>query len=267
MRRLALLGCLFVAIILTTGVVSGEEAKTGVISGQMMLKDGGPMTGGIVSLFNETSGPPPDPERYWRVPDHIVKLDNNGRFTAEVVEGHYYIGAIKRKDGLVDSGPPQEGDYLFASQDEKATPKSYVVKAGRSVDIGVISGVAPLKASGKPLKEISAVEGMVADAEGKPVKGALVYAFRTASEVGKPVFISDYKTGADGKYVLRVAGDIKYYLKVREVYGGGPPFAGEAIGGYGEKEPIAISVKKGETLKGINIKITKFPGRGPQKKD
>ena len=266
MRKTALLICLLFSLILTTGVVFAEEAKTGVISGQMMLKDGGPMTGGIVSLFNETSGPPPDPEKYWRVPDHIVKLDNNGRFTAEVVEGHYYIGAIKRKDGIVDSGPPQEGDYLFAVQDDKATQKSYVVKAGRSVDIGVISGVAPFKGPGKH-KDNSSVEGKVVDADGKPVKGALVYAFRTASEVGKPVFISDYKTGAEGKYILRVAGDNKYFLKVREVYGGGPPFAGESIGSYGEKEPIAVSVKKGETLKDINIKITKFPGRGPQKKD
>jgi hypothetical protein len=48
------------------------------------------------------------------------------------------------------------------------------------------------------------------------------------------------------------------------MYGGGPPVAGEIIGNYGEKEPLAVSVQKGDRLTGLTIKVRKFPGRGPQ---
>lgn len=264
-RFFLLISFSLVFFLAAAGSSVAAEAKTGTVSGQLMIKGGGPMGGGIASLFREESGPPPDPVRWWRVPDHIIKMDGSGRFTADVEEGHYYIGAIKRAKGAEGAGPPQEGDYLISSQDEKGVPKSYVVKAGKSIDIGVLALGVPWKAPAKSSAEISAIEGTVLWPDGKPVKGAHVYAFKAASDVGKPVFISDAGTGADGRYFLRVEGGKTYHLKVREVYGGGPPIAGEAMGQYGENDPVPVEVGKGSVLKGINITVMKFPKRGPQK--
>jgi hypothetical protein len=36
------------------------------------------------------------------------------------------------------------------------------------------------------------------------------------------------------------------------------------IGSYGEKEPLNVTVSKGEHRSGLTINVKRFPGRGPQ---
>lgn len=261
MRKL-MSGLLFFISLLIVNIAFSEEVKTGAISGQIILKDGNPMSGGLAIFFNDGTGPPPDSKKYWRVPDYIVKIDENGRFTAELPEGTYYVGAIKRLSGET-VGPPREGDYFVITRDDRQRAKGYVVKAGKSIDTGIISGAEPFKLSSMVQKDVSAVEGTVTYMDGTPVGGAVVSAFRTMTETGKPVF-SSLRTGSDGKYSIRVQSG-SYYLRARSVYGGGPPLKGEVIGAYGEKEPVSVTVKEGEIIKGVDIKVIKFSGRGPKK--
>ena len=112
-------------------------------------------------------------------------------------------------------------------------------------------------------KGITAIEGIILDSEGKPVEGAYVFAFVSPATVGRPLFTSD-PTSKDGRFILRVHDSGTYYLKARSSYGGGPPVPGESIGNYGEKEPVAVTVDKGDRLSGFVIKMRKFAGRGPQ---
>lgn len=243
-------------------VAYAKDVITGTISGQVMLKDGNPMRGGLAVFFNDGTGPPPDSKKYWRVPDHIVKIDENGRFSADLPEGTYYVGAIKRMSGET-IGPPREGDYFVVTRDDRQRAKGFVVKAGKSIDTGIISGAEPFHLSSTVQKDVSAVEGTITYIDGTPVSGAVVSAFRTMTETGKPVF-SSLRTGSDGKYSIRVQSG-SYYLRARSVYGGGPPLKGEVIGAYGEKEPVSVTVKEGEIIKGVDIKVIKFSGRGPKK--
>ncbi|KAF0217380.1 MAG: hypothetical protein FD174_3346 [Geobacteraceae bacterium] len=267
MRRLVSIAVVSLCILAVFGMSHAEDVKVGTVSGQLMIKGGGPMSGGMVFLYNIATGPPPSSDKYWRVPDFVAETDDKGRFSVELLEGKYCLGAIKREAKKL-IGPPIEGDYLFISRDEKGTPREYVIKKGEKLDVGVIAEAVPYKRS--VVKEgITAIEGYVQDADGKPVEGVLVFAFVTPTIVGKPLFVSD-KTAKDGKYILRVHAGGNYYLKTRNVYGGGPPLSGEIVDSYGEQAPVApveVRVKTGEIVKGINLKGVKFPGRGPNTRE
>jgi hypothetical protein len=241
-----------------------EEVKTGSLSGTVMIKDNEPMANGVVFVFNSSSGPPPSSDRYWRVPDEIVKTDTQGRFDTKLANGTYYIGAIQRKSGE-NIGPPQEGDLFLPFYGEGA-PKEHVVANGSAIDVGTITGALPFKKSSLKLKDgVTAIAGKVIGPRGKPVMNAFVFAFQTPAMVGKPLFVSD-RTGKDGKYILRVHQGGDYFLKIRNTYGGGALKAGEIMGSYGQESPVAVRAKTGEIITGINIAGIRFPGQGPSKK-
>jgi len=238
-------------------------AKTGTINGQLLTTGGEPLAGGMVYFFNTTIGPPPNHEKYWRVPDVKKRLDNEGRFSIVLPEGKYYISATKKFTGK-EIGPPREGDYYFISTDENGIPVAYSVKNNEQINLGKIAGALPFKSDTANFgKGISAIEGVVLDKGGNPVSGVFVVAFVSATMSRRPLFISD-PTGKDGSFILRVHDSGAYFLKVRSMYGGGPPVPGEMIGIYGGKQPVAVSVKKGERLTGVTIIMSNFSGRGPR---
>jgi len=257
----AILFFMLVCCIATT--VFAEEGRTGSLSGRVMIKDGLPMANGVVFIFNSSSGPAPSSDKYWRVPDEIVKTDAEGRFVARLADGTYYIGAIQRKSGD-DIGPPKEGDMFLPFHGE-GSPKPHVVANGSATDLGTITGALPFKKSNIKTRDgITAIEGQVVDSRGKPVQNAFVFGFLTPAMVGKPLFISE-RTGKDGKYLLRVHQGGDYFLKIRSTYGGGAMKAGEIMGSYGQEKPLAVKAKTGEILKGIDITGIRFPGQGPKR--
>jgi hypothetical protein len=255
----------FFCIFFLCGAVSAQGIKTGTVSGQLMLKAGGPMSGGQVFFFNDASGPPPSWVKYWRVPDYTTQIDEGGKFSIELPAGKYYLGAIKRISGE-RIGPPADGDYFFASADEKGSPKPYVVKNGEKIELGVVSEAVPFqKRAVIPGAEITAIEGAVFNTEGKTVEGALVSAQLTPLNTGRhPLFTSE-RTGKDGHYILKVHDGGNYYLRVRSMHDKGPPAAGEMIGAYGGKEPRTVVIKKGQIIRGIDITVVQFIGRGAEK--
>ncbi len=112
------------------------------------------------------------------------------------------------------------------------------------------------------------IEGFVIDMLGKPVENAAVSAYMNPAANEKPAFVS-MNTGADGKYVLRVAQGT-YYLKVSSNGQGGPPSPGQIVGFFGERTPPMIDIKERQAIKGVNFKVIlfserrgQFPGPGP----
>ncbi len=247
-------------VVLSFSLISAGVINTGRITGKLMIKDGGAMAGGSAMFFNEKSGPPPSHDKYWRVPDVIAEIGEHGRFSVELPEGNYYMGALMRMGDRKIGGPPLDGDYLFMSRDKEGKQKLHYVKIGETVDLGAISGVVPFKRHDG--KGITAIEGTISDVNGNRIEGAIVFAYVSVTQIGIPMFVSE-RTGKDGKYRLAVAEGGTYYLRVRDIYGGGPPIPGSIIGRYGEKGPVAVEVKTGEVTKGIDIKVIKVPGRGP----
>ena len=252
---------------LLSSISAGSEAetakdkKTGTITGRVIIKGSGPLTGGQVMLYDARTGPPPLPDTYERVPDISRDLDGDGRFKVELPPGIYYLGAVKRLSGE-RMGAPQAGDYVFRSIDEKNRPKEYVIKAGTVLDAGNELEAIPLRPKDTSTEGVTtAIQGIVFDMDGKPVENAVVIAFVTPDLRGRPLFISDM-TGKDGKYSLRVTQGT-YYLRVRNRFTSGPPEPGQIVGYYGEGTPVPVAVKEGEIKKGFDFKVILFPGRGP----
>lgn len=253
------------AILIMTGTLAlAAEIGTGTVHGRAMVKETVPLDNGVVYFFNQTSGPPPSSDSYWRVPDEIVSTDAQGRFTANLVAGSYYLGAIKRLKGDgQEIGPPREGDLFLPLNNEHGLPKLLAVQEGKTIDLGVVSGAAPFKKK-ELSRDLTGIAGKITDQKGKPLEGVMVFAFTTPAMVGKPLFVSE-PTGKDGTYLLKVHQGGTYYLKVRNTYGGGAMKAGDILGSYGQDKPTAVEVATGAIVKGIAIKGIRFPGPGPKK--
>jgi hypothetical protein len=262
MKRLAILtACLF---LIAVALVSAQEVGKGKIVGKLMTQDGKPMSGGSVFFFNDATGPPPSQEKYWRIPDALALIDEEGRFSMELPPGKYYMGAMKRISSEKNIGPPEEGDYFLKGQGSKGKPKAYIVKKGEITDVGTIAEAVPFKREVVRYGDgITSIEGVVRDPDGKPVEGAAVFAYKKQAARGKPLFASD-KTGKDGKYILRVDQGGKYYLRVRDIFGGGPPVGGEIVGKYWQERSMEVSAKTGEATKGFDISI-RVTEKVPQK--
>jgi hypothetical protein len=226
----------------------------------MMIKGGGPMSGGIVVFFKADEGPVPDHDRYFRIPNEVADLDDEGKFRISLPSGRYFMGAIKRKSGEL-VGPPQDGDYFFMSQDTKSNPHAYTIKKDHTLNIGILSKAVPFKRM--IAKDVSGIAGVIRDVNGIPLKGAIVFAYVTGTMTGLPLFTS-YRTGMDGKYLITMDRGGNYYLRVRDIYGGGPPVPGAIMGGYGQEKPTAVTVKTGEITEGIDIKVIRHLEAGPK---
>jgi hypothetical protein len=257
MRKLVLfVPVLIMSIILCSSafaIKGTHEVNTGSVTGQIVVKGQGPMSGGTVFFFDEVSGPPPSATKYWRVPTHAFKVDENGKFKAVLPEGKYYMGASKKLSGE-PLGPPQDGDFFFISQDEKGNPKLHAVRKNEVIDMGIISEAVPFSKKTLVREGITSIEGTILNEKGKPVEGIIVFAFSTPTMVGRPLFVS-YRSDKDGKYLLRLHAGGTYYLKARVNYEGGPPSADQIMGVYRDGQPLTI--KTGETKKGIDIKVTR----------
>jgi len=246
----------FISIILCVSVFAAEVqpgGKTGGVSGQIMIKGNGPLKGGTVFFFDEASGPPPSATKYWRVPTHAFRLDDNGRFDAVLPEGKYYMGASRKLSGEI-LGPPKEGDFFFISEDEKGNPYLHAIVQFKPLELGVISKATPFRRESLATEGVTSLEGIIRNEKGSPVKEMLVFAFSTPTMVGRPLFVSE-RSDKNGKYLLRLSGGGSYYLRARADYGGGPPSTDQIMGVYMSGKPV--SVKTGEAMKGIDIRVSK----------
>jgi len=238
-----------------------QEIKKGTVTGKVLLKDGKPLAWGQIMFFDYLTGPPPVPSKYERTPDISKTLDAEGRFRIEVPEGRYYIGAIKRlsEDRL---GPPQEGDFIFRSLDDRGRPVEYTIQANKVLDVGTFTGA--FQITDKELGErriTTALKGTILNQEWLPVADAVVIAFTEPYLGKKPLFASN-KSDKDGKYILPLT-EGTYYLRVRNSFAAGPPEPGQIVGYYGEGTPVPVSIKDCEVIEGIDFQVVVFHGRGP----
>lgn len=252
-------------MVLSTAVSCGAaEFTKATMTGTFLIEDGRPMSGALLFVYSQSTGPAPSIDKYWRVPDHSKYLNNDGSINTDIPEGIYYIGVVLRQSGTPRIGPPEAGDFFLISLDESGAPKRHQVKKGEHLDLGTIRGARQIK-SHFVEAATTAIEGSIQDAGGKPVEGAMVFAFLTPLVSGKPLFASE-SSSREGKFILALPEGGTYYIKVRDDFGGGPPVAGKLLDGD-KKDPLPkVSVETGEKVQIGILKVKKFPGRGRKNK-
>lgn len=239
-----------------------EDGK-GKISGEWITKEHGPMTGGQVLLFNaeNRSAPGKDSNSVLRPPDFGVKINENGKFSAEVPAGNYYL-IMRKRVNPERAGQTEEGDPWYYARNKNGSPIIFTINPGKETSIGTITEMAPFKKEKLISREgLTGIEGTVSDEQGQPVAGVRVFAYDSPGMQGRPLFASD-KTDEKGKYFINT--DLKgtFYLKVRTHLGGGRPISGEFMGTYvkpGTQDSVVV--EKGKIRKEIDIVVSKFVDR------
>lgn len=255
---------IFLWLFLVLSAASGFAAEgSGTITGKWITKKYGPMTDAQVLLFNVATGPPPAGHRYLRTPNAGTSVGEDGTFLVLVPAGKYYLVMRKRLDPT-SAGPPGEGDLQYYARHKDGKPKEFVVKAGRTTNVGTIAKATPYrkaKEKNADTVNITGIEGTVTDDQGRPMAGIRVFAYETAEMMSMPRYASK-ETGADGKFFLPIAQQGDYYLKARTHYGGGKPEEGELLGVYSPAgAPAPVTVGKGKTSRGIDIQVTGFTSK------
>jgi hypothetical protein len=251
MMKKSFLFILFITFLLAVSLFA-DDVSTGDIEGQVMISGEEPMSKGMVAFFNTKNGPAPDANRYLRIPDTVAVVDAEGKFRTSLPSGRYYISGIKKMSGR-QMGPPQDGDHIFTSKDEKKIPIEYVVEKDKSLSVKIIARTETFRRT--PADGASGISGTISDQNDDPIENAVVYAYKTKGMIGLPAFAS-YRTGKDGKFMVRVDKGGEYYLQVRDPYSGGPPLSGDVVGDFGGYDPTAIIVTTGEITRGIDINLT-----------
>lgn len=239
------------------GQVWAGETPTllGTVSGQLQVP-GLERYCGVVSLWNADQIPMPDPRRYILIPSLAGAVEPDGRFLLRPPPGRYYLGAILRLTPGPPMGPPRVGDRVLMTPDVEGEALVVEVAADATVEVGRQGGGWIYQ--GFSEEAVTGVSGEVVDAAGLPQQGLLVFAFLDPDMSGQPLAVSA-RTGADGRYLLRLPGGGEVYLRVRDNYGGGAPINGGVMGVYGNGVPRAVAVLPGKVLAGIDIPTIVIP--------
>lgn len=246
------------ALVVTTAALAAEpERSTGRIKGTVAAKGG--VSSETVAFFDLLTGPPPDPARYFRIPDEVIFTDPLGSFSVELPVGKYYVAALGRK-GSKRMGPPDEGDFVYLPRDAQGRLNIYVVTAKETTDIGSLDG-AVAYAAPSPREPSTRIEGIITGKDGKPAEGVFAVASRVPNLSARPLFVS-LATGKDGRYSLRVHPGGRYFLRVRATFGEGPPERGALLGTYGGGSPKPVDVERGQVVGGKDMLVEPFAGRG-----
>ncbi len=297
-KQTLLLLILFSAIPLVcqAGVPGFMKERMGTLTGQVVTEDGKSVPGGVVSFFDTKKGIPPLIANMHRIPEMVGRMGKDGKFSVKLLPGTYYMGALIITDPKRGPGPPREGETFYFVRDDKGNLRELTIKTREVKDAGQVIGA--LSDTFPVARDMVTIEGRLLQEDGKPYEGGVVLV-KTDMNKPRPDFISA-RTGADGRFSLKLPPDTPYYLVGREravgrpvpgtyvgTYGsttaiskggalpiggmkpaqpasGMPQVEGVAIG-PGDDLPQTVIGKAGETLTGIDIMMFRVPVPGEQR--
>jgi len=215
----------------------------------IVVKDGTPVTGAVVYLYQSTDSGLKGPSYY-----ASERTGEDGSFSVDAAPGRYYVTVRKR---LAESSA---GELLPGDLSGVCKGNPLGVSPGVYTDAGTVAlaVIDPSKLKGvrigvKEAAGVAYISGRVTAEDAKPLAGVYVFAYDDYRMMGKPMLISD-KTGPDGRYrlVLNRAG--RYYIGARDSLGG-PMEPGDVVGVYGGSKDNSVTVTKGKTVDNVDISL------------
>lgn len=226
-----------------TTITDYDDEFSSAISGRVLYDDA-PVENAYVSIFLDDSDD-------FKGPGYSIASTNvNGEFFFDYLpESDYYIFVRKRHSGE-KVGPIYEDDlYSYFPGNPLHTINGKTMK----ITINCISKIDDERAVTTSPPSIG-FSGRVLDVNGKPVKGAHVFAY-TDPVIGhkRPSALS-LATKEDGAYVVELKKGGTYYIGARQLHGDSPE-PGELFGMYDVTADHSIVVDTDTFLKDINITV------------
>jgi hypothetical protein len=198
---------LFLATLLWHPAIGGASTNF-VLKGRIIDVGGNPVAGGEIFVYNTA--------RTRRPADFISpKSDQGGSYRLEIPAGKYWIVARVRNGAKY--GPLMTGGRHSGEAQE--------IEAAAGQELTLDFTVADVREMARNLRkaddDYKSVNGRILDKDGKPVRGAYVFARKDRDGTRLPDFISAW-SGTDGSYTLRMPPG-KYYLGASTTY---PPKEG-----------------------------------------
>jgi len=223
--------CGGLAAAVQAGVPGFMKARMGSLEGEFYQTPNQPLANGVVSFFNEKGGDPPIVGSIRRVPDLVSRTDAKGRFSAKLLPGRYYMGAMVRdiKDG---PGPPRKGEEYFFAMANPGELRLFEVRSRRVNKVGRVRGTHP--ENFKEFKRYVVIRGRVVDEKGQPFTGAII-TVKDKLNSPRPKYIGE-RVSSDGRYEVKLPPG-RYYIMARESLRRGRPKVGSFVGAYGRGGP------------------------------
>lgn len=149
-------------------------------------------------------------------------------------------------------GPIEIGDYFNYYH---ANPVRIEEGKTREVRIETITRLSMLEQD-ETIPAFRGVRGTIAAADGRPVSGVRVFAYRQPEMTGTPDFFSA-PSDTDGAFELRLPTGT-FYLLARESFGG-PATTGEHYGKYGGRSDHAVDLSDEQWTYEVKIDVAIQP--------
>ena len=175
--------------------------------------------------------------------DFAASVDADGHYTLDVVQGEYHLIARQRQSGG-SSGPPRTGDAWAVYADN---PVLLISSDTGAADFRLQAGTGLHQVrQGSLTSGDTGFSGILDSAEGEPVEGAFVLAYRSADFRRMPDFTS-LPAGSDGRFILYVPDSGRYCLAARKQTRG-QPREGEPYGTLGTNDASCRQVERNQIL-------------------
>lgn len=195
------------------------------ISGQVRSKDGAPAPGAAVYAYRSPRGGLRGPA------DFEAFAGDDGMYFLDLIEGTYYLTARLRRSGS-DAGPPRPGDGWAVFGDNPVRVYAGMTSRADLLLRGVTQPM--LLKEGSLASGDSGFTGLIVDAAGNPVAGAIALAYHSPDYRRMPDFTAA-ATGEDGRFTLFLPDGGTYCLAARAKTRG-QPLSGEPYGVLGGKD-------------------------------
>jgi hypothetical protein len=240
-----LTGCPAKRAEVTTGVLANPDVFG--ITGKVSDSHGNPASGAYVYAYRNLRGNLRGPA------DFEARVDADGHFFLDMVEGNYYLVARMRQSGA-DAGPPKTGDAWALPSKNPVT-----VMTGKTTTVNfILQGVAQpmLMREGTLTSGETGFTGLLVDADNTPLAGAFVIAYPDADFQRMPEATSP-SVGEDGRFHLYLARPGQWCLAAR-TRTRGQPIAGEPYGLLGKKMEGCRNALSGQIIDVGTIQLTPY---------
>ncbi len=222
------------------------ESQTG-IAGQVTDNTNSSATGAYVYAYRNMRSSLRGPA------DFEARVDEDGYYFLDLVEGNYYLVARMRQSGA-DAGPPKAGDAWALPARNPVTVNPGEVMAVNFTLQGVAQPM--LMREGTLTSGETGFSGQLVDSDDKPLPGAFVIAYPDNDFQRMPAATSP-SVGDDGRFQLYVERTGQWCLAAR-TRTRGQPIAGEPYGKLGLHEAGCRKAVAGQIIDVGTIRLTPY---------